>query len=100
MASNYCDQIDIEFLITLVEARPVLWDKTLEEYKDKVLTKNAWAEICKELHTGFEEMSDKEKNEFGEYCLLTFKLHFFYRFATNVYIFNNCQFTDPTSVKK
>ncbi|XP_071580124.1 uncharacterized protein [Temnothorax nylanderi] len=60
------DNFDIKFLITLVEARPVLWDKTFEEYKDKILTKNAWAEICKELHTGFEEMSDREQNEFGK----------------------------------
>lgn len=60
--------IDSEVLITLVEARPVLWDKTLEHYKDRNLTRNAWNEVCIELNSEFEELGDKEKNAFGKYC--------------------------------
>ena len=33
------DEIDAEVLITLVEIRPVLWDKTLDVYKDRIATK-------------------------------------------------------------
>lgn len=53
--------IDSEVLITLVQARPVLWDKTLENYKDRNLTRNAWNEVCIELNSEFEELGDKEK---------------------------------------
>jgi len=31
------EKIDIELLISLVEERPVIWDKTLDLYKDKNL---------------------------------------------------------------
>lgn len=36
---------DIVTLIELVEARPCLWDKFSNDYKDKVLKKNAWKEV-------------------------------------------------------
>lgn len=36
---------DIEHLIWRVEMRPVLWDKTLEEYKSQDKTVAAWIEV-------------------------------------------------------
>jgi len=42
--------IDIEMLISLVENKPVLWDKTLESYKNKQLNFTTWKEICKTIH--------------------------------------------------
>ncbi|KAF5305726.1 hypothetical protein FQR65_LT07622 [Abscondita terminalis] len=59
------NHFDIEFLISLVETKPVLWDKTIIEYKDKTLTKNAWTEIYEELNSGYGELSDSQKSEFG-----------------------------------
>ncbi|XP_072943685.1 uncharacterized protein [Epargyreus clarus] len=59
-------EIDIELLITLVEAKPVLWDKTCAEYKDKNETKKAWREVCAILKPDFEEITDGEKNSFGK----------------------------------
>ena len=44
------ESIDNEILISLVEARPVLWDKTQEIYRDRNATRNAWREICKKIH--------------------------------------------------
>jgi len=35
----------IELLISLVEARPVLWDRTDDIYKDRNETKKAWREV-------------------------------------------------------
>lgn len=35
-------EVDIEILIHLVQERPIIWDKTLEEYKDRVQTRNGW----------------------------------------------------------
>jgi hypothetical protein len=39
---------DIELLISLVETRPVLWDKTddMYVYKDRNERKNAWTKVC------------------------------------------------------
>ncbi|XP_049948240.1 uncharacterized protein LOC126456533 [Schistocerca serialis cubense] len=59
------DEIDTELLITLVEVRPVLWDKTLDAYRDRIATKNAWREVCVALKQDFDEMEDKDKNVFG-----------------------------------
>lgn len=60
--------IDSEILITLVEARPVLWDKSLESYKDRNMTRNGWNEVCIALNSEFEELEEKEKNAYGKYC--------------------------------
>jgi hypothetical protein len=35
-----------ELLITLVEERPAIWDKTLDCYKDKKLKESAWRGTC------------------------------------------------------
>lgn len=63
-------EVDIEHLIILVQERPVLWDKTIEEYKDRVKSRNAWIDIFKELNSDFQELGDKEKNEYGKYNLV------------------------------
>lgn len=55
----------MELLISLVENRPVLWDKTQECYKNRQSSFAAWREICLALNEGFETMSEKEKNDFG-----------------------------------
>ena len=39
-------EFDIDLLICLLEARPVLCDKTDDIYKDKNETKKAWREVC------------------------------------------------------
>jgi len=41
-------EFDSDFFITLVEARPMLWDKTDDIDKDRNETKRkkAWREVC------------------------------------------------------
>ena len=56
--------IDNDILISLVEARAVLWDKTLDTFKDRNATRNAWRQVCCSLQEDFEEMESKEKNAF------------------------------------
>ena len=58
--------IDNELLISLVQERRVLWDKTLEIFKDRNTTRNAWREVCVEIRSDFDELEDKEKNALGE----------------------------------
>lgn len=59
--------IDNELLIHFVQARPVLWDKTLEIFKDRNATRNAWHEVCLELLKDFDNLEDSKKNDFGKY---------------------------------
>ena len=57
--------VDVEMLISLVQDRPVLWDKSLESYKSKTETTAAWREVCNHLNPDFESMSDEAKNQYG-----------------------------------
>jgi len=54
-------EFDINFLISLVEARLVLWDKTDDIYKDRNETIKAWREVCICLQEDFEVLGDKKK---------------------------------------
>lgn len=58
-------KVNIEHLIALVEERPVIWDKTCEEYKFRNLKTAAWDEICSILIENFKDLSIAEKNEKG-----------------------------------
>jgi hypothetical protein len=58
-------QFDTDLLISLVEARPVLWDKTEDIYKDRIETKKSMARSLICLQEDFEALSDVKKNAFG-----------------------------------
>ncbi|KAH9627914.1 hypothetical protein HF086_011396 [Spodoptera exigua] len=60
MANN----ITPEVLIPLVEQRAVLWDKTLDVYKDKGLKLAAWREICCVFEPNFDKLEEKERKDF------------------------------------
>ena len=60
-------EFDIDLLISLVEARPVLWDKTDDNYIDRKETKKAWKDVCMCLQEDFEVLGDVQRNAFGEY---------------------------------
>lgn len=57
---------DIELPISLVEARPLLWDKTDGIYNDSNETK-AWTEVCVCLQEDFEALENVEEDAFEEY---------------------------------
>jgi hypothetical protein len=54
-------EFDADLLISLVEARPVLWDKTGDNYKDRNEKKKAWREVCICLQEDFETLGDVQK---------------------------------------
>lgn len=58
--------IDMEILISLVQERPVIWDKTSELYKNRDETKKAWQEIFLAVKNNFEELEEGEKKNFGK----------------------------------
>jgi hypothetical protein len=55
MASVTCD-VNSKFLVSIIEARPVLGDRTLETYKDKNFTLKALREICRTVHPDIKSM--------------------------------------------
>jgi len=61
------EKIDTELLISLIEERPVIWDKTLDSYKNKNLKESAWKEICIILNRDFKEMEQKQRQDFGKF---------------------------------
>ena len=80
-------EIDIDLLISLVEMKPVLWDKTLEDYKSRNLTTNAWRDVCCGLYKEFENLNEKEKNEFGnlQNIYFCFTISYFFQSIINQY---------------
>jgi hypothetical protein len=62
--------IDNELLISLVEQNPVLWDRTLELYKNRVATQAAWKEIMVIIVPHFETKDEKARQALGMYILL------------------------------
>lgn len=65
-------ELDVELLISLVRDRPVLWDKSLDEYKSRAETLAAWREVCSILNEDFEYLSDEAKNKYGEKSIVYF----------------------------
>jgi len=49
-------EFDIELLISLVETRPVLWNKMDDTYKDRIEKKKAWRRVCTCLQEDFEAL--------------------------------------------
>lgn len=60
------ESLNLELLITMIEERPVIWDKTLNIYNDRNLTKNAWKEICLAFIELFDDKSDKDKDDISK----------------------------------
>jgi hypothetical protein len=50
-----------DLLISVVEARPVLWVKTDDIYKDRNETKEAWRKVCICLQEEFKVLGDVQK---------------------------------------
>ncbi|XP_050555350.1 uncharacterized protein LOC126911578 [Spodoptera frugiperda] len=60
---------DVISLIRFVKERPCLWDKTLENYKDRTERRSAWEEIFNLLDDSYEVMTAEEKRITGELIL-------------------------------
>ncbi|CAG4962436.1 unnamed protein product [Colias eurytheme] len=60
---------DVVQLIQGVRDRPCLWDKSLENYKDRVERRAAWEEVFGILDEGYNEMNREEKRLMGEHVL-------------------------------
>lgn len=57
---------DTRLLIAAVRGRPVLWDPHQQGYKDKVVTGEAWASVCRALAPEYDNLPKVEQTVFGE----------------------------------
>lgn len=60
------EAVSVTRLITLVKERPVLWDRQEEVYKNRKLTRKAWAEICEALIDNYHDLGEPERVAIGE----------------------------------
>lgn len=63
-------ELDTEAFIRAIEEKPVIWDKTLENYKHRNETKAAWEEIYTMFIENYKEMSDSLKAEHSKRSFL------------------------------
>nr|CAH7747855.1 unnamed protein product [Callosobruchus chinensis] len=61
--------MDVPLLITLVEDRPLIWDRTHPFYKHKKTTAETWKEICAIL---VDRYSSADEIERVQICMYTY----------------------------
>ncbi|MPC94368.1 hypothetical protein E2C01_089535 [Portunus trituberculatus] len=57
-------EIDPELLISLVQERPTVWDKSREDYKSRTRTTKCWREVYIQLNPNFENLSKADKDKY------------------------------------
>ncbi|VEN47846.1 unnamed protein product, partial [Callosobruchus maculatus] len=56
-------EMDVDLLLTLIEERPVIWDKTHEYYKHKKTTADSWKEICAIIVDRYSSADEDERTQ-------------------------------------
>lgn len=80
-------EIDIDYLISLVQERPIIWDKSHEHYSDKFRKANEWAAVCKIIFQDYEEFEDQKKNKIGELLFIMINKLFYILYKLILYLF-------------
>ncbi|XP_045781811.1 uncharacterized protein LOC123878583 [Maniola jurtina] len=62
---NTIEEIDIDYLITLIQEREIIWDKSNVDFKNKNLKTKAWEDISKVLFPDYENFTAERKNKVG-----------------------------------
>lgn len=70
MSTNDIDVIDMDYLITLVQERQILWDKSNVDFKNKNMKIKAWEQIAKILFPDYDNLAPDIKNQIGEQYLM------------------------------
>lgn len=58
--------MDVELLISEIEKRPVIWDTSNEDYKNKPKKADAWVDICCTLFEDYAFKSEAEHKLIGK----------------------------------
>lgn len=64
------NSIDVELLISLVENRPIIWDNTIENYRERNIRAAAWREVAVSLNDEFDHMDEVDRQAYGNFYLL------------------------------
>ncbi|KAG8536227.1 hypothetical protein GDO81_026853 [Engystomops pustulosus] len=59
--------LDVAAMISEVEARPALWDKSCKAYTDRHRRNTAWSQICKALYPDWSRLTQSQQGVIGEY---------------------------------
>lgn len=60
---------DTDKFISSIQARPSLWDTSVEEYSNKTIKQAHWVEVAKDMNNYFEQMPSASQNEYGKFSL-------------------------------
>ncbi|KAJ8886382.1 hypothetical protein PR048_012593 [Dryococelus australis] len=55
------DEIEAEIIIHLVQDKPQIWDKSLQDDKNRNMTRDAWIRVSVELKEEFESLNDGKR---------------------------------------
>lgn len=62
--------MDVDILIGEVQKRPILWDVSNEEYKNRIKKNEAWIQICEVLFEDFNIQVDAIQKIKSKYELI------------------------------
>lgn len=93
---NTIEELDIDYLITLIQEREIIWDKSNVDFKNKNLKTKAWEDISKVLFPDYENFTAERKNKVGEFTVQIFM--FFILFKRAFKIFLHRQFRDQYKI--
>ncbi|XP_018564067.1 uncharacterized protein LOC108905601 [Anoplophora glabripennis] len=65
--------IAVEQFIEAVKRRPALWDSHSEDYKDRVMKKDGWLEVCQIMCPKFADKTEQERAQIGRDIQLKWK---------------------------
>lgn len=60
-------EFNVEKFLSLVEENTVLWDRSLDIYKNKTLTYEAWKEIAAKMKDDFDNLNQKDKDDLSKF---------------------------------
>lgn len=76
---NTIEELDIDYFITLIQEREIIWDKSNVDFKNKNLKTKAWEDISKVLFPDYENFTAERKNKVGEFTVQIFMFFFYLR---------------------
>lgn len=63
------EEIDLDYFITLIQEREIIWDKSHVDFKNKNLKIKAWEEISKCLFPDYDNFTTERKNKVGKFAV-------------------------------
>jgi hypothetical protein len=72
---------DCEVLISEIEIRRTLYDRSIKEYGDKRFKDRLWREVCEAVVSEWNQLDGPEKREKGKQCFFSIYLIQMHKFT-------------------